>query len=83
MTAIANKPSQVTEKKNFYCQNLCGEEDFDIEEWNKAFQFCLDAGLSEVEKSKILHPKGCKTQCNACINIVLDTQAKNKEKYGW
>ena len=83
MIAFANKVLQVTEKKNFYCQNLCGEVDFDINEWNKAFQFCIDSGMNEKQMKEILDPDGCKTQCNACINVVLDRQAENKKKYGW
>lgn len=67
---------------NFYCAKKCWDPDFSIDEWNKAYQFCLDAGLSESEMNKILHPetdKPCETQCEACMNIVLDTQIKNRK----
>lgn len=67
---------------NFYCAKKCGDPKFSIDEWNKAYQFCLDAGLSESEMNKILHPetdKPCETQCEACMNIVLDTQIKNRK----
>ncbi len=70
-------------KAHFYCQNLCGEVDFDINEWNKALKYCNDTGLSQEQRDAILNPPACKEQCDACINIVLDTRARNKEKYGW
>jgi len=68
--------------KNFYCAKKCGDPEFSIDEWNKTYRFCLDAGLSEIETNKILHPethKPCEIQCEACTNIVLDTQNKNKK----
>jgi len=64
---------------NFYCAKKCGDPEFSIKEWNEAYQFCIDAGLSESETNKILHPEPCKTQCEACMNMVLDTQIKNRK----
>lgn len=66
-------------KDNFYCAKQCGDPDFSIEEWNKAYRYCIDANLSEDETNKILHPEPCEKQCDGCINIVLDTQSKNKK----
>lgn len=68
-------------KISFYCAKKCGDPDFSIDEWNKALQYCEDAGLSESETNKILHPElfPCETQCEACMNIVLDTQIKNRK----
>ena len=65
----------------FYCQNACGEVDFSIDEWNKAFKYCNDAGIEGIERDKILSPElfPCETQCEACMNIVLDTQIKNRK----
>ena len=68
-------------KTNFYCAKKCGDPDFSIDEWNKAFQYCEDAGIEGVERDKILSPElfPCATQCEACMNIVLDTQIKNRK----
>lgn len=70
-------------ENNFYCVKKCGDPEFSIEEWNKAFQYCEDAGIEGIERDKILSPElfPCKTQCERCANIVLDTQIKNKKKY--
>ena len=64
---------------NFYCQKRCGENDFSIDEWNKDYKSLINSGMSESDINKILHPEPCKIQCDACINIVLETQKKNKE----
>jgi hypothetical protein len=65
---------------NFYCQKACGEVDFSIEEWNKAFNEVKD--MSEEIRNIILHPKPCweegKEQCFACMAIVGETRNKNK-----
>ena len=65
----------------FYCQKVCGDLDFSIDEWNKALQYCEDAGIEGIERDKILSPElfPCETQCDACMNIVLDTQIKNRK----
>ena len=65
----------------FYCQKVCGDPDFSIDEWNKALQYCEDAGIEGIERDKILSPElfPCETQCDACMNIVLDTQIKNRK----
>ena len=67
----------------FYCQKVCGDANFSIKEWNKALKYCNDAGITGVERDKILSPElfPCKNQCDACINIVLDTQMKNKKLF--
>lgn len=68
-------------KPKFYCQNVCGDINFSIAEWNKAFKYCNDAGIEGIERDKILSPElfPCETQCEACMNIVLDTQIKNRK----
>ena len=65
----------------FYCQKVCGDVNFSIDEWNKAFKYCNDAGIEGIERDKILSPElfPCETQCEACMNIVLDTQIKNRK----
>lgn len=66
---------------NFYCAKKCGDPDFSIEEWNKAYQYCEDAGIEGIDRDKILSPQlfPCESQCEACLDIVLDTQIKNKK----
>lgn len=68
-------------KKQFYCMKKCGNPDFSIEEWNKALLYCENAGIEGVERDKILSPElfPCETQCESCMNIVLDTQIKNRK----
>lgn len=68
-------------KTNFYCKKVCGDPDFSIEEWNKAFRYCEDAGIEGEARDKILHPEKfpCEVQCESCMNTVLDTQIKNKK----
>ena len=66
---------------DFYCQKYCGDVNFSIDEWNKAFKMCNDANIQGEERDRILSPElfPCKTQCEDCMNIVLDTQIKNKK----
>ena len=66
----------------FYCVKSCGDPEFDINEWNKAYKYCDDAGITGIERDKILSPSlfPCTERCERCINIVLDTQIANKKK---
>lgn len=61
---------------NFYCQKVCGSDDFDIDEWNKASDYCNKAGIKGIERDKILHPElfPCKKQCFDCSAIVGETK---------
>jgi len=61
---------------NFYCMIKCGEADFSIEEWNAAYNEIQAMPISEEAKHKLVHPDPCKTQCEACINVVLDRKSK-------
>lgn len=63
----------------FYCQKICGDENFSIDEWNKAFDYCNNAGVKGIERDKILHPEKfpCDEQCFACVAIVGETRIKN------
>jgi hypothetical protein len=62
---------------NFYCQQKCGEVDFSIEEWNKAFREIISMGLTKAEEDKLLNGEPCKKQCFDCIAIVGATRLKN------
>lgn len=72
---------KTTNNPKFYCQKVCGAVDFSIDEWNEAFRYCEEAGIEGEERNRILHPDlfPCEKQCEDCINIVLDTQIKNKK----
>jgi hypothetical protein len=63
---------------NFYCQQKCGEVDFSIDEWNKAFKYCIDNNLSEEEINKILDGEPCENQCFDCMAIVGERKKKNR-----
>jgi hypothetical protein len=65
---------------NFYCQQKCGEVDFSIDEWNKAFKYCIDNNLSEKQTAEILEGKPCEQQCFDCMAIVGETRKKNRLK---
>ena len=64
-----------------YCQKVCGDEDFSIEEWNEALRYCNDAGIEGIERDKILHPEKfpCEEQCFACMAIVGERRLKTKQ----
>ena len=42
------------QKNNFYCQQVCVEKDFSIEEWNKGLAFREEHNRPESERRKIL-----------------------------
>jgi hypothetical protein len=63
----------------FYCQQTCGDAEFSIDEWNKAFKMCIDMGLSENEMNKVLEGEQCKTQCVACACIVGEQRMKTQK----
>lgn len=68
-------------KNNFYCQIMCGEENFSIEEWNKTLHDLENTNLSELEKDKILNPKmfgGCEKQCFDCMQLLVKEGLKLK-----
>lgn len=65
-------------KDNFYCQQLCGADDFSIDEWNKAFKYCIDNNLSEKQTGEILEGKPCKNQCFECMATVGSRRMKTK-----
>lgn len=64
----------------FYCQKVCGDVEFSIDEWNKAFKYCNDAGIEGVERDKILNPElfPCTEQCFACMAAVGERRIKTK-----
>lgn len=63
---------------NFYCRKYT-LADFDILEWNEAFKFCIEQGLSEEEMNRILEGDPCKQQCFDCCADVGDRQKETRE----
>ena len=63
----------------FYCQIRCGDVNFSIKEWNKAFRYCIDNNLSEELTTKILEGEICKEQCIECACIVGERRLKTKQ----
>lgn len=63
---------------HFYCQNIVGDADFSIDEWNKVYEEVKD--LSEDEQNAILFPvlEPCKQQCFSCMAIVGERRLKTK-----
>lgn len=53
-----------------YCQKVCGEIDFSINEWNETSKALDLTDMSEDEKNEILFPPACKSQCFDCMAIV-------------
>ena len=78
-------------KNNFYCQRMCGDENFSIDEWNQTYSDLEKTNLSKKEKTEILLPEvlgTCDKQCFDCMASVgsrrLKTQAlidKQKVKH--
>ena len=66
-------------ENNFYCQKVCGDTEFSIDEWNKAFGMCVNMGLSEYEMSKIMEGEPCKSQCVDCACIVGRRRIKTQK----
>ena len=67
--------------KNFFCRKVCGDPDFDIDEWNKAFEYCEKAGIEGIERNKILHPDlfPCQSQCFDCLADVGEQRLKTQK----
>jgi len=62
---------------HFYCQNVVGDQNFSIDEWNKAYQEVKN--MSEDIKRLVLDdPPPCKEQCFACMAIVGERRLKTK-----
>lgn len=82
-----NKPHQPDLHKagvsgcHFYCQQLTGDVDFSIDEWNQTYNSIKDAGLTEAEENYILFGsrEGCREQCFACMAIVGQRRLATKK----
>jgi len=65
-------------KKNFYCQNKCGEVNFSIDEWNRNYKEIESMPISQSEKDKLIHGEPCTEQCFDCMAVVEETREKNR-----
>lgn len=63
-------------RNNFYCQNICGDVNFSIDEWNKTYMEVKDMS-EEIQRLVLDPPPRCEKQCSACLDIVFNTQIKN------
>lgn len=66
---------------HFYCQNLTGDVNFSIEEWNKAFDEVKDMS-SEIQRLVLGDPPACEEQCFACMAIVGEQRKKTAHLTG-
>lgn len=57
---------------SFYCQNVVGDAEFSIDEWNNQFKICCDLDIEMPE------PTPCKDQCFDCMGIVGERRLKTK-----
>lgn len=62
-----------------YCQKVCGEIDFSIDEWNETSKALNLTNMTEREKNNILFPPACDTQCFDCMAIVGARRIKTKK----
>lgn len=67
---------------SFYCRVRTGEITSDPE-YKKAVDELWKMSIPESEKRKLMLDHPCEHQCEDCLNIVIETKAANKLKYGW
>lgn len=67
---------------NFYCQRMCGDENFSIYEWNETFLALEKTNMTERDKDEILFPEvlgTCDKQCFDCMASVGSRRIKTKK----
>jgi len=64
--------------ENFYCQNKCTPEYFSIDEWNKAFDYCIKNNIPEEQMNEILDGKECEEKCFDCMAVIGSRRIKTK-----
>lgn len=62
-----------------YCQKVCGEVEFSIDDWNNESAALDLTNLSEEEKNEILFPSVCEKQCFDCMAIVGSRRIRTKQ----
>lgn len=76
-------PEQVTLRVvvsgcHFYCQNVVGDTNFSIDEWNKTYEEVKDKS-EEIQRLVLDPPPPCKEQCFDCVAIVGARRKKTLE----
>jgi len=61
-------------KNTFYCQKICGNNIFSINDWKEQKKLCIDLGIEMPKEDN----KKCIKQCIACMAIVGDRQQKTQ-----
>lgn len=69
--------TEVGKPLHFYCQNLTGDVDFSIDEWNAAYNELKDLSES-VQKSVLGERPACTEQCPTCAAIVGERRLKTQ-----
>jgi hypothetical protein len=64
---------------HFYCQNLVGDVNFSIDEWNKAYQDVKDKS-EEIQRLVLDPPPACREQCFDCA---ANVGARRKKTQGY
>lgn len=59
----------------FYCQNLIGDANFSIKEWNEQYKICNDLGIKIPSEPK----ECCKEQCFECMAIIGERKKKTND----
>lgn len=71
---------------HFYCQNVVGDANFSIDEWNKAYEDVKNKS-EEIQRLVLDPPPPCEKQCFDCIAIVGERRNKTQEllsaRNGW
>lgn len=70
--------TEVGKPLHFYCQNLCGDVNFSIDEWNEAFDEVKNMS-NEIQNMVLGKQPACKEQCFACISIVGQRRLETKK----
>lgn len=67
----------MNEPHPFFCQNVSGDVNFSIDEWNKAYDEVKDKS-EEIQRLVLDAPPPCNEQCFACMVIVGERRLKTK-----
>lgn len=75
---MKNQDKTLVSSSSFYCQNVCGDENFSIDEWNKAYHEVKDKS-QEIQRMVLDGPGQCEKQCFECIALVGNRRLKTQE----
>lgn len=64
----------------FYCKITCGDPEFSIGEWNKAYDTCNNLGIEGKERDAVLDGVPCKKQCFSCMATIGERRLKTKRQ---